>query len=68
MLLFDYKSKLHKLVVYKKRPAEKGFSQFPVFSLFEHYHDLKSKFYGKTKISLDTFSDFKVLLCHLMHQ
>ena len=70
ILLFDYKSKLHKLVVYKTRAVEKAFSQFSVLSLLQHYHDLKTKFYGKTTICLGKFSDLfdNVLQCLIMYQ
>ena len=56
LLLYDYKSKLHKLVIYKKQATVNNFLPFLVFPLFQHYHDLHNKFYGKT-IYLDKFSD-----------
>ena len=50
--------KSHKLAVYKKLAAKKSFSSFSIFSSFQHYHVLCNKFYEKTTICLNTFSNF----------
>ena len=47
LLIYDYKSKLHKSAVYKKRTVQKAFSPFSVFSLFQINMTWKANFMKK---------------------